>query len=428
MAPEMRALFVHQTMPGQFRHLSARWAAAANQSAVFITQHIESTVPGVRPMLYAPGRAPAESSTHRYLHRMERCVLNGQEVARVALELQEQGFRPDVMVAHHGWGEALYLKDVFPDVPLVCLFEIFHRPEHITDVPDLVSPDIESRSEIRTRNLVSMMSLDACDAGLVSTQWQFDQFPQSFAHKLSVLHEGIDTEACRANPVAALALPGGRVVRRSDEVITFVSRSLEPHRGFASFMRAAAEICRRRPNAQILVIGNDGHSYSPPAPDGTTYRNMIHAEAPIDPDRIHFLGKVPYETFRSAMQVSSAHAYFSIPFILSWSVLEAMAAECVVIGSDNASVREVIDDGYNGLLVDPTDAQCVADRVDEVLDHPDRMRAVREAARHTVVERYGSTRGAELQHRFLHQVIDGNANQGAAPRRAQGASTAEGSH
>ncbi|GBG15992.1 uncharacterized protein NMK_3615 [Novimethylophilus kurashikiensis] len=390
----MKTLFIHQNFPGQFRHLAAHLARDLDSQVVSLCQPQAPGHPLIKQRVsYEPSRKPSPH-THHYLHSLESGVLNGQAVAKVLLELKKQGFVPDIVIAHPGWGEALYVKDIFPATPLLSLFEFYYHAEGADTGFDPEFPlSLDDRLRIRTRNALHLLNLEACDAGVSPTQWQKAVHPAEFREKISVVHEGIDTDGMVPNPQQTFALPSGRVLSRADEVVIYVSRNLEPYRGFHKFMHAVQEICRRRPNAQIVIVGGDGVSYGRALPEGQTYREKLLQEVEIDPKRVHFLGKIPYADYRSLLQVSSAHVYLTVPFVLSWSMLEAMSAGCLVVGSKTAPVEEVISHGENGLLVDFFSPVEVADAVDAVFAHPDRLQTLRDNARQTVVERYAVKRG-----------------------------------
>lgn len=384
----MKILFVHQNCPGQFKHLAPALAAREGWDVRFLTRPGKPDVAGVTKIEYDLARQPGDQ-THRYVRTLEAAVLYGQATARAAEKLRQTGFVPDVIVGHAGWGETMYLKDVFPTARLLGYFEYYYRA-YGSDVD--FDPNhrigLDERARIRTKNAAQFISLEAADWGVTPTLWQKAQLPREFHGKISVIHEGIDTATVVPGEHTAITLPSGVRLSRADEVVTYVARNLEPYRGFPSFMRAAEEICRRRPAAQLLVVGGDGVSYGRPLPDGQSYREKALAEVDIDPARVHFLGRLPYEQYLKVLQVSAVHVYLTYPFVLSWSMLEAMASECVVVGSDTRPVLEIIRDGENGLLVDFYDPAGIADRVDQVLDHEDRMAATRTRARRTIVRRY----------------------------------------
>jgi len=383
----MRILFVHQNTPGQYKHLVRHFAADPAHQVAFIGK-VRRDIPGVRTAVYRPAREPG-TATHPYIHLFEGQILHGQGAVRAGLALQKDGFTPDVICAHPGWGEALFLKDLFPDARLMLYCEFFYRADGSDVGFDPERPvTLDTRCRIRTKNAALLAGLEAADWGVSPTEWQRRQHPALFRPRISVIHDGVDTDLCRPDAAATVTLPDGRVLSRADEVVTYVARNLEPYRGFPTFMRAAAEILRRRPGTHILVVGGDEVSYGARPAEGGTWRETMTAEVRPDRERIHFLGKVPYETFLSVLRVSRAHVYLTYPFVLSWSLLEAMACGAPIVGSDTPPVAEVIEDGRNGLLVDFFDHKAVADRVEEALDDPGRTAGIATAARRTVVERF----------------------------------------
>ena len=391
----MKVLFVHQNFPGQYGRLATVLAKGPGCEVVALgaLKNVKNRpkIPGVKLLAY-PTPALATAHTHHYVRPLEGAVRRGQAVARSCLALQKQGFVPDVIYAHPGWGEALFLRDVFPNARLTLYCEFYYQAQG-ADVgfdPEFPStPDDVLR--VRVKNAASLLSLEAADAGISPTQWQRRMFPREFRNRIEVIHEGVDTDLVRPDAAAELKLAdkGVRLTAR-DEVVTYVARNLEPYRGFHIFMRAVPEIQRRRPHAHILIVGDEGVSYGQALPKGRTYKQKMLDEvgAKIDMSRLHFLGPVPYEMLLRIYQISSVHVYLTYPFVLSWSILEAMAAGCVVVASRTAPVTEVVDDRKNGLLVDFFSPPEIAARVDEVFENPAAMAAIRKQARRTVVERY----------------------------------------
>lgn len=295
------------------------------------------------------------------------------------------------MVGHNGWGEILFLKDVYPDTPLLGYFEFFYRARGVDVGFDPEYPSTpDSAPRVRMMNAGNLLGLDAADWGQTPTLWQRDQYPARYHDRLLVCHEGIDTSVVRPNAEVQLALPTGRVLTRADQVITFVSRNLEPYRGFHVFMRALPELLARHPKAHVVLLGGDEVSYGARLPLGESYKARLLAEvgSRLDPARVHFLGKVPYGTFLQVLQVSSAHVYLTYPFVLSWSLMEAMAAECMIIGSATPPVMEVIAHERNGLLVDFFDRQALLAAVDRALAQGEDLAAMRQAARQHVLNHF----------------------------------------
>lgn len=230
------------------------------------------------------------------------------------------------------------------------------------------APDASSR--IRPLNSMHLLNLEQCDIGIAPTSWQRSLFPPAYHSKIQVIHEGISLEAIEPAPITSVKLPSGQVLETGQPIVTYVARNLEPYRGFHSFMRSIPYIQAVRPDAQIVIVGGDGVSYGRLPIGFESWRSKLLAELDIDLSRVHFTGKLPYKAYRAVLQVSEVHVYLTYPFVMSWSLLEAMASECVVIGSDTAPVREVIVDGVNGLLVDFFDAEEIAGKVCRVLKSP----------------------------------------------------------
>ena len=384
----MKVLFIHQNFPAQYRHIAAHLSRQGGHRLVAVAKTTAGRVSGVRQVQYHIDGGP-QRSLHQYVTDFETKVLHGEMVRDVLADLKGEGFTPDVVLAHPGWGEALFVKDVYPDAPRLDYCEFYYNA-HGADVnfdPGQPPAD-DDTARIRAKNASALISLDSCDWGLSPTWWQRGQYPASYRSKISVLHDGIDTDKVKPNPRRRLTLPDGVTVSRADEVVTFVARNLEPYRGFHQFVRAAKLILERRPNVHIIVVGGDGVSYGRKPTGDKTYRELMLEQVPLDPARVRFVGRLAYDQYLKVLQISSAHIYLTVPFVLSWSMLEAMAAGCLVLGSDTPPVAEVIEDGHNGLLVDYFSPASVADAVDRVLDHPDRMAALRRAARRTARQRY----------------------------------------
>lgn len=387
----MKLLFVHQNFPGQYLHLVRHLGAQSGNDVTFLTQRKHGALPGVRKAVYTPQRKPSRQ-THHYLREVEAGVLNGQEVARAAYSLKKSGFVPDVMLGHNGWGEIWYLKDIYPKVPLIGYFEFFYRAEGADiEFEPGVSEQLDTAPRLRTKNVGNLLGLDAADLGQCPTRWQQSLYPERYHSILRVIHEGIDTRIVKPNPSAKLPLPGGnRELTIEDEVLTYVARNLEPYRGFKSFMQSLPSILSRRPNAQAVIVGGDEVSYGMRLPDGKTYREEMLKELgdSLDLSRVHFLGRVPYPTFLNVLQVSRAHVYLTYPFVLSWSMLEALSAGCLVVGSRTPPVEEVLRHRENGLLVDFFDTKAIANTVVDALSNPEAYRSMRERARRSIIEGY----------------------------------------
>jgi glycosyltransferase involved in cell wall biosynthesis len=387
----MKILFVHQNFPGQYLHLARHFGSMPGNEVVFITQRSEVALAGVRKVLYSPRRQPTPT-VHHYLRETEAGVLNAQAVARCALELRESGFVPDLMLGHNGWGEIWYLKDVFARTPLLGYFEFFYRVRGADVGFDPINAvTFDSGPRVRSKNLGNLFGLDACDLGQCPTHWQKSRYPERFHSMLEVIHDGIDTTVAKPDRKARLRLPDSEVeLAAGDEILTYVARNLEPYRGFPSFMHSLPLILEARPEARVLIVGGDEVSYGAKPAEGRTYREQMLSEvgAALDLKRVHFLGRVPYPTFIKVLQVSRVHVYLTYPFVLSWSLLEAMAAGCCVIASRTAPVEEVIREGENGVFVDFFKPEEIAARVIDALAAPGDYSGMRASARQTIVDAY----------------------------------------
>lgn len=403
----MRALFVHQNFPAQYRHVARALAARPGTQVIGLGENPGEALPGVQHLRYKPP-AVGGKDTHRYLRRFENAVFRGQQTARAALSLKERGFTPDIICCHPGWGEGLFLRDVWPAAKQLYYWEFYYQSAGADVGFDPPGPvPLDDACRVRILNANHLVALQSADWGQTPTRWQASRFPDWAQQRMSVVHEGVDTDTVRRRLGVEVTLASGARLRAGDEVVTFIARGLEPYRGFHVFMRSLPEIQARRPAAQVVIVGGDDPHYGGRPPGGGSWREVLLAELDgrLDLSRIHFTGKIPHQTLLGLLSLSQAHVYLTYPFVLSWSMLESMALGCVVIGSATAPVEEVIEHGRNGLLVDFFSPDAVGAAVVGALADPAAHQPLREAARRTVEERYDLHRICLPQHLRLIDAV-----------------------
>jgi len=380
----MRILFIHQNFPGQFKHLAPTLASDPANEVVAMTINPSPVVEGVRIVRYPVTRG-STPSIHPWVGEIETKVIRGEAAYNAAIALRAEGFIPDIIIAHPGWGESLFVKEVWPDAKLGIYSEFFYVPQD-ADVgfdPEFLVEDGTNACRLRMKNVNNLLHFQIADAALSPTEWQRSVFPQPFRSKISVIHDGIDTNAVKPDAQVQLKFASGLALSRKDEVITFVNRNLEPYRGYHIFMRALPAILRARPNAIVLIVGSDSVSYGAKAPDGKKWRDIFFDEVKdeLDLARVHFLGQIPYHLFIPLLQLSTLHVYLTYPFVLSWSMLEAMSAGCAIVASDTRPVQEAIVHDATGRLVDFFDPAALADEVIDLLGKPAERERLGVAAR-----------------------------------------------
>lgn len=403
----MHVAFVHRRGFGQFAALAAQLAQAGNEVSL-ITEAIDRKIPSVRVVRHRTEPGPrANPHMARHMGIPDHHARIGHRVAETLDAMVRQGLAPDVVVGHIGWGSMMFLKDVLPQVPALGYCEFFYRPEgaDIGFSPD-DQPDLETRKRLRLRNIAQLLSLEAIEAGISPTHWQKSLYPTDAQGRISVCHEGIDTVRFRPDPTASVTLPDGRVLTAGGPpIVTFVARDLEPYRGFPQALEAAAKVARQCRDALFVFVGGDGVSYGVPPPGGGAWKDHLLETLDMPRENIFFPGVVPHSFLRRLYQISSAHLYLTYPFVLSWSVLEAMACGALVIGSDTAPVQEVIRDGRNGLLVPFFDTDALAKAILDALKEPERYFGIRAAARRTVENRFRLTDCLDRQWGILEEMI-----------------------
>ena len=387
----MRILFVHQNFPGQFKHLAPVLAADKNNQVIGFSMNNVQGSESLRVINYQVARE-AVKDTNELLREFQTKVLRADAAYDAAHKLKKSGFTPDIIVAHPGWGESLFLKDVWPSARLGIYCEFYYQSKG-TDVgfdPEFSEPAADRTRWVHVKNFNNIIQFESADAGISPTQWQADTFPQPFRKKISVVHDGILTSKVKPDPTAFVTINGNIRLDRDSEVITFVNRNLEPYRGYHVFMRALPRILRERPKARVVIVGGDGVSYGRAAPNGKTWKQVFLEEVrqDLDMSRVHFVGNLSYPNFVRLMQVSTVHVYLTYPFVLSWSLMEAMSVGCPIVASKTGPLLEVIEPNKTGVLVDFFDQQALSDAVCSLLDNREYREELGRNARKFAIDNY----------------------------------------
>lgn len=392
----MKVLFIHQNFPGQFKELAPALVEKGHLvTALTMHSFSEDYWQGVRLYSYSVNRG-STVGIHPWLADFETKTIRGEACFRFALKLKQDGYTPDVIVAHHGWGESMFLKHVWPHAKLGIYCELYYKAAGCDTSFDSEFPSEDADGapcRLSHKNLNNFLHFSSADLGISPTCFQADTFPLPFRSKISVVHDGIDSTIIKPNPHVGLRLSNGIELVRDNETITFVNRNLESYRGYHIFMRALPEILKRRPKATILIVGGDGVSYGSQPSAGGSWKDIFIKEvqpqiSEADWGRVHFLGRVPYQQFIALLQLSTVHVYLTYPFVLSWSLLEAMSAGCAIVASKTAPVCEVIQHNHSGILVDFFDVPGLAEEVCKLLDNKLLRSFIGDNARKVVCDRY----------------------------------------
>ena len=385
-------LLIHPNFPGQFLHVARRLVAGGDEvvglGEAANLKRQAGMVPGAKLVGYS--LRDRASKPHHYARLFEDSTVRARAALQICLNLKKEGFQPDVIAGHTGWGDMLFLREVFPEAKICGYFEYYYRPEGADIGFDHEFPvTLDNRLEVRTKNSTALLTWPECDVRWTPTRWQASLFPAELRGGLAVRHEGIDTEKLKPDPRARIQLRDGSRFHAGEEILTYINRGMEPYRGLHIFLRALPQILSRRPGARVLIVGREGETpYGNMPKGGLSWRGQLQREiGPVDSSRVHFLGRIPHEAHKRVLQISRAHVYLTYPYFLSWSMLEAMSAGCLLIGSSTPPVTEFLEHEKNGLLVDFFDVKGLADRVCEALAEPEKFAPLRMAARQGVVEK-----------------------------------------
>jgi glycosyltransferase involved in cell wall biosynthesis len=412
----MKILFIHQNFPGQFKYLAPELVKQGHQIKALRIDGQD--IPGIESIPYRPQRGTSKE-IHPWLSDFETKVIRGEAAAQAMSKLKASGFNPDLIIAHPGWGETLFVKDVFPASKLLNFIEFHYKYEGADTGFDPEFPThsgYEESARLRMKNINNLLNLEEMDVGLCPTYWQRSTVPEKYQNKINVIFDGIDTDIVKPNSEAKVQIINAQKekieLKHGDEILTFINRNLEPYRGYHSFMRALPEIQKNRPELKTIIIGGDDVSYGAKPTNGQKWKDIFLNEVKdkLDLSRIYFLGRIPYNLYLNVLQISRCHLYLTYPFVLSWSCIEAMSTGATIIGSKTAPVQEAIDHQKNGLLVDFFNIKEIAQTAIEVLSHPEKYKHLGLAARETVLNKYDLNQVCLPQQiKLINQLLHANA-------------------
>ncbi|MDC0474048.1 glycosyltransferase [Hyphomicrobiales bacterium] len=415
-----KILFIHQNFPAQFKHL-AKFMSEDKKYDVH-----SLSVENLKPSLdntkilkkmdkIKHHKYRIEQSSSKNIHSLamefETKMIRAEAVAKECFKLKDIGFIPDLIISHPGWGELYFIKDIWPDAKLLSYFEFYYNSKGADvgfDTNEPYTPEIDNELffRLRARNAPGMMSYLDSDLLISPTNYQKSTAPKILHNKIKVIHDGIETDVIKPQEKSFLKFTHmGKEVKltKKDKIITFVSRNLELYRGYHIFMRSLPIIQKNHPDAFILIIGGDSVSYGASANNGKSYKDIYYDEVKGDltnHENIIFLGNLDYNLFLTALDISDAHIYLTYPFVLSWSMLEAMSLEKLVIGSKTKPVEELIKNNHNGLLFDFFDYKKLAELTSDVLQNSEKYNKIRKNARKTIIESY------DLKTKILPRQLD----------------------
>lgn len=396
----MKVLFVHNNFPAQFVHM-ARALREQGHEVVYVSAYASTTqqVKGLKPLLVKLLSLPkAEEHSDKAQLAYLTALAHANSYANVFTQLRKQGFVPDLIVDHPAWGASQYISDIFPHAARICYMEWYFTKTTqslFTGCDYEVSPAFFA--VLRQRNQILLNALQDADWALTPTRWQCRQLPTNFHYKTQILHDGVDTGFfCPPLTPPSLVLHNAEGEPVADipagsELLTYAARGLEPYRGFPQFYAALPQLLEARPQCQVVIMGNDRVHYGESRSDGKGWAAHLRESRPLSEAharRVHFVPFQPYEVYRRLLQASTVHVYLTVPFVLSWSMLEAMSCGCLLVATDCEPVREVLEHGVNGILSPWGQPDTLAEVISHTLEHAENLRGMRRAARETVLQYY----------------------------------------
>ncbi len=391
-----RILFVHQNFPGQFKSLAPELNKRKDLEVCSLSLK-DTPFDDIKHYKYILDKENTDD-VHFLAQEFETKMIRAYGAGLKCLEMKEKGFIPDLIVGHPGWGEIFLLKEIWPEVKILSYFEFYYHStgsdvDFDPEEKHHPTSDFDLFFKLVARNAPTFMNYVQSDKLICPTEFQKSTAPVDFIDKIEVIHDGIDTSVIKPQKNAALTLGSNNKINltKKDKIITFINRNLEPYRGYHIFMKSLPDILKKHPDAYVIIVGGNSVSYGAEPSDGRSYKDIYFDEVKDkinDLDRIKFVGQVEYRTLIAILGITTVHVYFTYPFVLSWSTLESMAMETLIVASSTAPVTEVIEHNKNGILVDFFDIKGLSKTVIDVLNNPDKYAAIKKEARKTIIEKY----------------------------------------
>ena len=384
----MKLLLVHQNFPGQFRDLGPALCDRGHEvKAIGSSQR--HTDPRIEVLRYEH-KLGERTGMHPHSLEVDEWIHRSAQVGELAMSLKQRGWAPDAMLAHPGWGEALLLRQVFPSTPLAIWPELWLRPEHMGLDPARLN--VGQMQYLRIKDWLVDGAMADASVAILPTQYQASTFPQRWQHKIEVVHEGVPEDMLKLTRLQKLTIADGITLGPDVPVVTFISRNLEPMRGFPTFMRALPSLLASHPTVHVVIVGGDEVSYSSAPGNGRNWRDLMLEEVGerLDHKRVHLFGRIQHEQLQKLYRRSDLHVYLSKAFVLSWSLLELMACGTPVLAEDNPMMKELIKPGVNGALW-RGQPESLAAAIVKLLQTPDQLK------------RWGLQAKQELQPTYLQK-------------------------
>ena len=391
----MHVMFIHPNFPAQFGHIAQHLKLQKKWDATFVTsidtRHLNLPFNHINYRLKDNEEQPKVFYNPNSLQELMEHLFAIYRGLRGVKQIQ-----PNLVVGHMSYGTMLYLRNLY-SCPFVGYFELLPPPFWGDGL--ILRKEYPPPEAIRlfnaTYHALTYLHLHAVDAAYTPTNFQKSTAPKELQDKIKVIFDGVDTEAFQPRETERPVEFRGITIPKDTRVLTYVSRGLESARGFDIFMKVAKRVCDQMDNVIVLIAGQErtfyGHELHHIGKD-KSFKQYVLENDSYDLSRIHFLGLIPIQDLIKLYNISDLHMYLTVPYVLSWSMIQAMSSGCTIVGSATPPVQEAIDDGVHGLLADFYDVDALTEKALQVLRAPEEHKHLGQAARERVMERYEKTK------------------------------------